>query len=160
MKYKEAAPYQAPQLPQSARRKTKETATKQKHCQTNTPARSTRTLCCTNALFNMICLVVESLVSPSTCPAIQFPLRIKSMATFLAYLSQHQRPIYMPLEHKFTSKSTYFKNSCIQQYKLSLYNMQFSKPAQKLGSQAPVDGLSSSARDLDCTLELPLQRTD
>lgn len=28
--------------------------------------------------------------------------------------------------------------------------MQFTKAAQKLGSQAPVDGLSSSARDLDC----------
>lgn len=38
----------------------------------------------------------------------------------------------------------------MQQYKLSLYYMQFSKPAQKLGSQAPVDGLSSSDRDLDC----------
>lgn len=28
--------------------------------------------------------------------------------------------------------------------------MQFSKPAQEFGSQAPVDVLSSSDRDLDC----------
>lgn len=36
VKYKEAAPYQVPQLLQPAGRKTKEAATKQKHCQTNT----------------------------------------------------------------------------------------------------------------------------
>lgn len=43
VKYKEAAPYQAPQLPQPAgRKKKKEAATKQKHCQPNTP--STRDL--------------------------------------------------------------------------------------------------------------------
>lgn len=44
---------------------------------------STRTMCSTIALFNMTCLVVESLISPSMCPAIHFPVRIKRTTTFL-----------------------------------------------------------------------------